>query len=526
MSPTSHRETFTTGDSNFAFPTGVLHAAPVLLAVLDVAISLSGPSVFRQFEEHRPGTGMSVALMVLCLLLTLPALTSETLSRAKRMTALVISVILPLALFDETHQIHEALGKMAQHRITWLPFSVLHYTDDVIVLVTTMSAGGILYLCLRKVEYGRRLSPYLWVVLAVGMGQGLLDLCGHGQYLWQHVWPGITMRRLYSPLEMEGFYEESFKLWTEWFTVLFLLRLFHGQRGALGWTACVFVGTMLAPLGLWQVSPDPVGVPLVVVGGGLRYFRNFHLLALISWLWLGWTVLTWRLFKGDATRRTYAGLFFLCPFPLLLPRLMDPTTFYGLWECGVDALRPWLPFLESHVLAVIVAPAVLVPGILFGLAAARAWRTLPGTGATLALLALAIGVSAHPSLAFGLLNPVEAGGLILPISLLSLAKQRQHGPALFQGGLLVSLLLIHTPLWQILVLTAGLTVWLQHGPNPASGWSRRFWLALLGLHFVAATAFLVAAPPVFMRNLRFRSGPYYSVPLSVHYERTRWGIRP
>ncbi len=186
------------------------------------------------------------------------------------------------------------------------------------------------------------------------------DLLDHREYIWQVFWPEATFDSLRPLRNVLGFFEESMKLWTEYFVALLFLHFFHRQTGHLMWTALVMIGSFMATAGLWSVVDDPF-VPYMILGSELGFLRNYALFFPLAFVWITWTVIVWRWFSADTGLTAFAGLFFLWPPVQASAWLL--LVFGG--ALGLAMRSAWRP--APRVRGAIVAGLIVTFGLALGL---------------------------------------------------------------------------------------------------------------------------------------------------------------
>lgn len=291
------------------------------LSIFIWTVGLAYYSYYKGFDDGEPATWLSLFLMLVCLALLLPATWDARLEPAKRKMARILSLITVAAMLDERFEGHETFGRFVRANVTSIPKEILFHTDDVIIVIGAIIGGILLYRCVRSVADKRGYTWYLFWVIVVAVSHGVLDVLGHGKYVWRAVLHEPSPGQIEYWDDTISYFEESCKLWTEWFLILFLLAFFYRYRSGLLWSAQVFVSSMLAVVGIWAVENAVAGVPYVWISGPLRYIRNYHLLLALSLIWIAWSLIVWRRYGADQRARNVAGLFLLSPFYLLLPRI-------------------------------------------------------------------------------------------------------------------------------------------------------------------------------------------------------------
>lgn len=461
-------------DPDLRLPEWLLHFFPVFLALFVLTMTVAGDSVFFGFEEDEPITWMSLTLMLGVLMTLLAVVRDGGLEPHKRWAAGVLAAVTGFALLDESIGFHEDVGRWVKNEMEIFTRDVRHYTDDFIVILFAIAGGLLFYLFARRLEDRRAYLPYGACAVALALAHGVLDVLGHGRRLWRALDPEITSRQVALLTDVLSVYEEACKLWAEWFVLLFVLRLFHRQKGPLGWSLLVMLGLFLAPIGLWAIEDPAAGVPYVVMERTLRMLRNPHLLLTLAAVFAFWSILVWVRLRERADRRALAGLFFLAPFYAALPGLAraiaDPATRLG------------------------AAGSLILALLLWG-RGGRASGTPALAGAAIALGLGLLGFSAGDLTAQPLLL-LTLGGVLFPLALALLARRQaalRSWPAIALAGLAAAL--VQNPLW--LLGAFGLAILslveARAEPLPVRTWS---WvlalqgLAIAGVFYLSASGIL------------------------------------
>ncbi len=435
-------------DPNLRLPPALLHFFPVFLALFTLTLSVAQHSVFRGFREDEPNTWMSTALMLAVLLLLLGAVRNTALPAVKRWAAGVLSLVTGFAILDERNGYHEEWGRDIQDHWEIFTPDVRHYADDIIIILFAIAGGVLFYLFISRLQNKRAYVPTASVVVIVALAHGVLDVLGHGGRIWRWLDPDITKPQVELLTETLGVYEESCKVWTEWFVVLFVLKLLYDQRVPLAWSIQVMVGSFLAGIGLWAIEDPALGVPYMIMGRVLRFIRNYHLLFTLWVLFFAWASVVWWRFRGSARKQALAGLLFVAPWYAALPDI----------AAGFDSF-----------------------GALFG---GLSLSDLPGQPLLLATI----------------------GGLLFP---LALALNVRGASGARRWKLLLALLLaaalVQSALWLMLAFMAALALAIERSePAAPSGRSRATWSALLaGQAAVIAAIFVVSASGI-LPEYRFK----------------------
>jgi hypothetical protein len=359
-------------DMDIRVPESFFVFAPVFLALFLLMLSSSNWSVFIGFEEHLPGTWVSLGLMLAALLLAVPAIRNPAIVPAKRRVALVLSVVIGGALLDERLQFHEQVGYFVQRYLDLAMFPWAVYTDDVIVILFALLGARILWGALQGIPNPRKYTAHVVLIVILALFHGVMDLLAHRALVWRFIWPDLTQAMARPTLETLGYFEESFKLWAEYFVILFLLYFFYEQRGNLAWSIMIVVGGWMATAGLWRI-PSAEGVPYLVMGGTLKFLRNYAYLFGLSALWTAWAAVSWFLFRSDRGKLSLAGLFFLWPlvqFPLGLQLIFGIALAVGITRArgtieSRDLVRVGVVQLVLFLVALAVVGAQYMPNTLF-----------------------------------------------------------------------------------------------------------------------------------------------------------------
>ncbi len=473
-------------DPNMRLPPAVLHFFPVVLALFTLTISVAGYSIFHGFDEDEPITWMSLTLMVAVLAMLLPVIRNRALEPFKRGAAAVLSAVTLFAILDEQQRWHEKLGRYVKNELEFFTRDVRHYTDDVVVIIFALAGTVLIFRFLGKLTNRRKLLPYAACVAALAFAHGFLDVLGHGGRLWRVLTPGITENQIDLLTETLGFYEESCKLWAEWFVLLFVLRFFHRQRGPLAWSLLVMIGSFLSGIGLWAVEDPSAGIPYLVMERTLRFLRNYHLLLALASIFAAWALASWRLFGDQPRKQALSGLFFLTPFYAVLPEITRVASgvLSGLGLAGT----------LLTILALLAVAAIL-------------WRrgnqrTLLASGAIVAVVLGLVGFSIT-GLAGQPLLLLSIGGVFFPLAIALLVNQRQTPlrKGAFLAVLVLSMVLFQNPLWLLGAFGIVLARWIDRGPEQISAKTRAGWIALQA---AAITAVFVSSAPTILPEYRFK----------------------
>ncbi len=313
-------------DPDMRLPPALLHFFPIVLALFTLTMSVAGHSIFFGFDEDEPITWMSLTLMLAVLAMLLAVIRDHALTDFERLAAMVLSLVTGFAILDEQLRWHEKVGKYVKNELEFFTRDIRHYTDDAIIVVFALLGAALFYVFVRKLPKPRDVVPYVVCVVALALAHGVLDVLGHGGRLWRALIPEITKHQVDLLTETLGFFEEACKLWAEWFVLLFVLRVFHRQQSPLGWSILVMAGSFLSGIGLWAIEDPSTGIPYVVMEKTLRLLRNYHLLILLSAIFVAWGLASWRLFRDQPKKQALAGLFFLTPFYAVLPEITRAAT--------------------------------------------------------------------------------------------------------------------------------------------------------------------------------------------------------
>ncbi len=363
----SSPEEHSTNHWDIQCPPILLHFAPIGLALFCLTVSLSDYSVFIGFEEHEVGTTMSLWLMFVCFFLTFSATRNPELERSKRWIAGCLTLLIAFAMADEKLSFHEAFGKYIRRNVRFLPQEITYYTDDAVILAGAIVGIIVLYYCITYFSDKPDMWQYLWWVGLIAVAHGVLDLISHKRYVWMIFWPDLTRNTFNLVLgERLGCFEEWCKLWTEWFVILFLLRFFFKQKGPLLWSVQIFFGSFLATAGLWNIPYGHQGIPYIIAGKSLHFIRNYHVLIGLITIWAAWGIITWMLFKQEHVKRTHAGLFFVCPFYVLLDAIIPKNLVDGFFNILSGPELFDIFYAANMFIFLLIVCLILLPGIALG----------------------------------------------------------------------------------------------------------------------------------------------------------------
>lgn len=451
-----------------------LHFLPVFLGLFCGFISLCGYSVYYGFSENEPGTWLSLCLLFWGLLLNINAVGDSSNERVKRRIAFVFGAIYFAALLDEWLKGHEAIGYFVQDQVGFISQKILNYTDDVLILLAAITGIIILINSIKRIPDKDRYYKYILIVAILAILHGLLDISNHKHYFWQLFDPNATYRSMHSLLEILGFFEETTKLWTEWFMILFLLRFYHGQNGRLRWQFQVMIGSYLMVTGLWAIAPGMDQIPYLIANPMLQYIRNYHFWVILAAISLAWTGIAWFRYRKEDRKRSLTGLFFVAPWYLLLPQIAESLA--------------WMPGSGFNPMVLIW----IVPGLLaaLGLFFAPQNRWLWG----LLILSGIIGFRFNNVL-FQPQVLLLAGGLAFPLVIFCLWRGNKWLLMLFIVG---GTLMIQNPFWLVGGLGFAILVWIDRD------WKLKLsWRYVLGLQLAAIALALVLSPPTWIDNEHF-----------------------
>ncbi len=386
----------TRGDWDFQVPGWLRHGGPVAIALIFLLVTLSDYSVFEGFDEKEPATRLSQALMVFVVGLCLAAARNPKVDASTRSIAWVLGIVSLIAAVDEAWGFHEEIGYWVQDNLEFLPSKVRHFTDDLIILGGALAGACLLYWLIKKTGRVRELMPYIGAVVILAVAHGLLDIVSHGIVTLEAVFPDAPEIELRSMEDQLSTFEEFCKIWSAWFVVLLVQRLFHRDRVALAWSWIVCLSTPLAAFSLWQWSG--VDVPYLKIGGPLVFIRNFHGLAELCLIWIAWTVASWMLLRDREESRTWFGLLFPVSALVLAGGWSDAIRI-GAWVASIaDALLPnpyWdADFFAYNLLAILFLGPAFAVGWLMARAVRLGW---PGVLGFVVAAGILGGVLGRPS---------------------------------------------------------------------------------------------------------------------------------
>ncbi len=376
-------------DWDIRVPDAILHFGPVLIALTIAFLSMAGRSVFDGFDEGETGTHLSVLLMVSCALIALAAALNPTYPQKQRRGAMVMALLIGVAVADELGKYHEQIGKWVQNSGSeTIPKNLGYHADDLIILAGAIAGALLLIWLRRRFPPDAALRPYFVAAVFSAIAHGVVDYLSHGNRVPRQLVPEMTRFDARTLTDWMGVYEEAFKLWAEWFVLLFLLRLLQRRDGRLGWAVMVMTGNMAALVGLWATGEKtpymPIGEPFVVL-------RNPHGLFLYAALVIAWSAAVWMKFPTQPRVCYMLGLGWLMPLGLAVLGPVEADSFgaavYGLTHAFIPAeyfnaaISRWLVLVLTYVL----------PGATAGVLAGLVWRRArPGITAAAAAVAMAL----------------------------------------------------------------------------------------------------------------------------------------
>ncbi len=419
-------------DGDLRFPPYLLHYGPIFLGLFGLLLSISNYSVFIGFDESAPGTWMSLTLMFVSLLIVLPKTRTSNPNPVKRKIAIIISFLLGIAIIDEKLQFHESLGYFVQDNFKNLPISITTYTDDVLIIIGALIGGLLLFYIFKYLGKNSVSRKYFIAVFVAAMVHGLLDLIAHKHYVLHLLMPSLIGEKVAPYQEYLGYFEEVFKLWTEWFFILFVLNLFYNQKGFLTWSIIICIASIFAGFGLWNVELVTEGIPYIVVEGKLKFIRNYHLFFLVTLLWVSWSAVVWKKHKSDNQKRVIASLYLLSPFYLLLHSIEE-------WRFKIFS------FFGVSLDEIIILPLVIIVSIL----AYYIYKKFPKSLPIMIIASGLIGFSLNKILNQPLFI-LQIGGILLPVTMFFIIKL-QPKKGLLIAATIFSALLIQNPIWFIII---------------------------------------------------------------------------
>ena len=280
-----------------------------------------------------------------------------------------------------------------------LPRAGFH-ADDLIILGAAIGGMLLLIWLRRRFPPDRALTPYFVAAVFTAIAHGVVDYLSHGTRVPRQLVPEMTKFNARALTDWLGVYEEAFKLWAEWFILLFLLRLLQRRDGRLGWAVMVMIGSLATLVGLWATGDT---TPYVPIGSPFVVLRNPHTLFLYAALVIGWSVAVWMKFAERPRVCYMLGLGWLVLFGLPFLESGIAKSFgaaiYGVTHAFIPgeyynaAISRWVVLVLTYILPGVAA------GILGGLSWSRARprTTVVAMGAlTLALVLLAWGFCCGP----------------------------------------------------------------------------------------------------------------------------------
>ena len=399
-----------TNDWDIRVPEAILHFGPVLIALVIAFLSLAGRSVFDGFEERETGTHLSVLLMVSCGLIALAAALNPANPRQQRRGALLLAVLIGVAIADELEKYHERIGKWVKEPSGWtIPNGLAYHADDLIVLGGAIAGALFLLWLRRRFPPDRALDPYFVAAVFTATAHGVVDFLSHGTRVPRQLFPEMTRFDARTLTDWLGVYEEAFKLWAEWFILLFLLRLLHRRDGRLGWAVMVMTGSLATLVGLWATRGAtpymPVGEPFIVL-------RNPHALFLYAALVVGWSVAAWMKFPTRPGSCYILGLGWLMPFGLAVLGPVQADHFGAAVYSLTHAFIPGEYYNAAICRWVVLLLIYVLPGVTAGALVGLVWRKAP------------------PVIAVAVMGVVTTGLLLICLELTGLAATLPLAPPL------------------------------------------------------------------------------------------------
>ena len=419
-------------NGDLRFPAYLLYFAPIFLGLFSLLLSLADYSVFNGFDESEPGTWMSLTLMFISLLIILPKTRTSNTEPIKRKIAIIMSFIIGIAMVDEKLQFHESIGYFVQDNFQNLPISVTTYTDDVLIIIGALLGGILLFYTFKYIGTNSVSRNYFIAVFTAALVHGTLDLISHKQFILNLLLPSLASGEISTYQEYIGYFEETFKLWTEWFFILFVLNLFYDQKGFLTWSIVIGIASIFAGFGLWNVELVSEGISFIVVEGKLKFIRNYHLFFIVSLIWVIWSSVVWGKFKHDTKKIIFASLFLINPFYLLLYNIEE-------WRFLIFS---FFSFTEAN--------SILLPIII--IVAAVAFYIYKKDHELLPIIVLTSGLMgfSFSNLFAQPLFLLKIGGIFFPVLLLLTMKQQNNKLFLIIGALF-SIVFIKNPVWFIII---------------------------------------------------------------------------
>ena len=252
--------------------------------------------------------------MISCGLIALAAARNPENPRRERQAALVLAVLIGVAIADEVGKYHEDIGKWVKRSTRGsLPPDIGFHADDLIILGAAIGGMLLLIWLRRRFPPDRALTPYFVAAVFTAIAHGVVDYLSHGTRVPRQLVPEMTKFNARALTDWLGVYEEAFKLWAEWFILLFLLRLLQRRDGRLGWAVMVMIGSLATLVGLWATGDT---TPYVPIGSPFVVLRNPHTLFLYAALVIGWSVAVWMKFAERPRVCYMLGLGWLVLFGL------------------------------------------------------------------------------------------------------------------------------------------------------------------------------------------------------------------
>ena len=484
-------------------PEWFFHFGPVSIGIFCLTISLADFSVFKGFDEREPGTYLSLLLMSLCFFFCFSAIRNSELNDPSRRLAGLLSLLIGIAIADESLNWHETIGRRIQDSLVFLPRRLLHYTDDAIILIGAILVGYYLFRLFRRSGHLPSAKPYLACLIILAVGHGLLDVISHGPFLMENIVPNVTERGALNLEQQLGSLEEYFKVWAVWFAFLLIQVLFFRQKPSWQWPMLVVIGTLLSAIGTWTITDPAYGIPYIMVGRPFFLIRNYPSLLTLSFIWLTWTTVSWILFQNQPKKRELSGLLFLTPIFGVLGQFISPESLGQAIARVANGIAPLAYFGAHPIRHPFLLIVLLGPGLLLGLGLGMLLKRYP--------LALTLGFLTAPILwrflspdwSFQLSELIFCGGIIAPLAaLLLLGKVGWRGlPCLL--FLILSAFIPH-PAWS--ALGASCAVLLACRELPEQLYRNRTWvLTVTGFQIALSILVLAAEQKPRIPNYRFLS---------------------
>lgn len=385
------------GDWDLQLPAWLRHSGPVAIGLFFLLVTLSGYSVFWGFDERQPGTRLSLLLMIYVCVLCLAAARNPAVEGSARLAGWVLGAVAGIAAVDEARALHEEVGYWVQRHVEFLPSRLKFYTDDLLILGGAFAGACLLFWLIKRTGRLVELAPYIAAVVLLAVIHGLLDIVSHKTVMLEKLFPGRSKIELSSLEHQFSVFEEYCKVWSAWFVMLFVQRLFHRDRVGLAWSWIVCLSLPLAAFSLWQWTAAPAGIPYLRIGGPLEFIRNFHGLVELSFVWVAWTLASWLLLREREHARNWFALLFPISAVLLAGGWSNPERL-GAWVATIaDALLPnayWdADFFAYNLLAAVFLGPALVAGWLMARAVRLGWIGMVSFLSATAVAAVGFGKS-------------------------------------------------------------------------------------------------------------------------------------